>query len=200
MQVFFRSERCFRAKDWCKWVKMSPSTLFTCSCIVIQRISIQSITTKSCLSNEKLNTKSERPAATRNWTMPVLFYWAMKSGQLSPLTYLLHCYFCLITYYIEALHNLCAATAHLCIYGGPTSTNQLSYSPQLDLPEGTRPRFGHTVTAYSVCPGRTHTTTFGGCPVYAFNEDSEKKIAETTVMEFGELHFALYHVLAYFVL
>ena len=78
---------------------------------------------------------------------------------------------------------------------GPTSTSQLSYSPQLDLPEGTPQRFGHTVTAYSVCSGRIHTTTFGGCPVYAFNKDSEKKIAQTTVMEFGEL----YHVLADFV-
>ena len=68
----------------------------------------------------------------------------------------------------------------------PTFTSQLSYSPQLDLPEGTQLRFGHTVTAYSVCPGRVHTTTFGGCPVYAFNKDSEKKIAETTVMEFGK--------------
>ena len=81
------------------------------------------------------------------------------------------------------------------VIDGPTSTSQLSYSPQLDLPEGTPPRFGHTVTAYSVCPGRVHTTTFGGCPVYAFNKDSEKKIAQTTVMEFGEL----YHVLADFV-
>ena len=81
------------------------------------------------------------------------------------------------------------------VIDGPTSTSQLSYSPQLDLPEGTPPRFGHTVTAYSVCPSRIHTTTFGGCPVYAFNKDSEKKIAQTTVMEFGEL----YHVLADFV-
>ena len=72
------------------------------------------------------------------------------------------------------------------VINGPTSTCQLSYSPQLDLPEGTRPRFGHTVTAYSVCPGKVYTTTFGGCPVYVFKEDSENKIAETTVMEFSE--------------
>ena len=43
-----------------------------------------------------------------------------------------------------------------------------------------------TLSLPTVCPGRTHTTTSGGCPVYVFNVDSDKKMAETTVMEFGE--------------
>ena len=61
-------------------------------------------------------------------------------------------------------------------------------SPQLTLPEGTQPRWGHTLTACSVCPGRIHTTTFGGIPEGQVGkpDDAKVKLAETTVMEFGE--------------
>ena len=61
-------------------------------------------------------------------------------------------------------------------------------SPQLTLPEGTQPRWGHTLTACSVCPGRIHTTTFGGIPEGQIGkpDDAKQKLAETTVMEFGE--------------
>ena len=59
-------------------------------------------------------------------------------------------------------------------------------SPQLTLPEGTRPRFGHTLTACRMCPNRVNTTTFGGCPQYVLGGDAKQKLAETTVMEFGE--------------
>ena len=61
-------------------------------------------------------------------------------------------------------------------------------SLQLPLPEGTQPRFGHTVTSFQLDEETAHTTTFGGCP----EEDRKKsdddlpKLAETTVMEFGE--------------
>ena len=61
-------------------------------------------------------------------------------------------------------------------------------SPQLTLPEGTPPRWGHTLTACRMCPGRVHATTFGGCPDYVYGQpdDAQPKLAETTVMEFGE--------------
>ena len=61
-------------------------------------------------------------------------------------------------------------------------------SPQLTLPEGTQPRWGHTLTACSVCPGRVHATTFGGVPEGQVGKsaDAKQKLAETTVMEFGE--------------
>ena len=55
-------------------------------------------------------------------------------------------------------------------------------SSQLTLPEGTQARFGHTLMACKMCPGRVHATTLGGCPKYAHGQ----KLAETFVMEFGE--------------
>ena len=73
-------------------------------------------------------------------------------------------------------------------------------SPQLTLPEGIHPRCGHTLTACSVCLGRIHTTTFGGIPEgqWGKSNDAKAKLAETTVMEFGEwntLYITLYCVL-----
>ena len=73
-------------------------------------------------------------------------------------------------------------------------------SPQLTLPEGIQPRCGHTLTACSVCPDRIHTTTFGGIPEGQTGKpaDAKERLAETTVMEFGEwnmLYIALYCVL-----
>ena len=59
-------------------------------------------------------------------------------------------------------------------------------SPQLTLPEGTQARFGHTLTACRMCPGRVHATTFGKCPKYVRGDDAKQKLAETLVMEFGE--------------
>ena len=61
-------------------------------------------------------------------------------------------------------------------------------SSQLTLPEGAQARCGHTLTACRMCPGRVHATTFGGCPKHRFGQpdDDRPKIAETTVMEFGE--------------
>ena len=72
-------------------------------------------------------------------------------------------------------------------------------SPQLTLPEGTQSHFGHTLTACRVCPGQVHATTFGGSPKFEYHlgklDDAHLKLAETTVMEFGEYkapHIALY--------
>ena len=59
-------------------------------------------------------------------------------------------------------------------------------SSQLTLPEGTQARWGHTITACRMCPGRVHATTFGGCPKYLHGNDAQQKLAETLVMEFGE--------------
>ena len=63
-------------------------------------------------------------------------------------------------------------------------------SLQLTLPEGTWPRFGHTLTACRMCLGRIHVTEFGGSPKFEYHlgksDDAHLKLAETTVMEFGE--------------
>ena len=61
-------------------------------------------------------------------------------------------------------------------------------SLQLTLPEGTQPRWGHTVTSFQLDEDWVHATTFGGCPDYDSkrSEDDDPKLADTTVMEFGE--------------
>ena len=61
------------------------------------------------------------------------------------------------------------------------------HSLQLTLPEGTQPRYGHTVTSFPI-NDRVHATTFGGCPDFVTNrsDDDSPKLAETTVMEFGK--------------
>ena len=61
-------------------------------------------------------------------------------------------------------------------------------SPQLTLPEGTQPRWGHTLTSCMIRESRVHTTTFGGCPHYDLITpvDDLPKLADTAVMEFGE--------------
>ena len=62
-----------------------------------------------------------------------------------------------------------------------------SLSLQLTLPEGTQPRWAHTVTSFQLDEDRVHATTFGGCPEYdpKRSEDDDPKLADTTVMEFG---------------
>jgi len=61
-------------------------------------------------------------------------------------------------------------------------------SLQLTLPEGTRPRFGHSITSCCLRSGLIRTTTFGGSPKFEKGQqlDDQQKIAETMVMEFGE--------------
>ena len=67
-------------------------------------------------------------------------------------------------------------------------------SLQLTLPEGTQPRCGHTVTSFRPDEETVHTTTFGGCPEYdpKRSYDDDPKLADTTVMEFGEWYSAVY--------
>ena len=66
--------------------------------------------------------------------------------------------------------------------------NQSLPSPQLTLPEGVLPRMFHTVTAFSLGPGRAQVIMFGGCPKWerGKSDDALPKLAETTVLEFGE--------------
>ena len=62
-------------------------------------------------------------------------------------------------------------------------------SLQLTLPEGTQPRYGHTVTSFRISEDIAHATTFGGCPADfdpSGSYDDDPKLADTTVMEFGE--------------
>ena len=64
-------------------------------------------------------------------------------------------------------------------------SNQL---PQLTFPKGAQPRIWHTVTALSLGPGRTQVIMFGGCPKWEWGktDNVQQKLAETTVLEFGE--------------
>ena len=61
-------------------------------------------------------------------------------------------------------------------------------SPQLTLPEDTQPRQGHTLTSCRMGESRIHATTFGGSPSYDLKGTwvTDPKLAETTVLEFGE--------------
>ena len=69
-------------------------------------------------------------------------------------------------------------------------------SLQLTLPEGTQPRYGHTVTSFQLDEDRVHATTFGGCPDFVMKRslDDSPKLADTIVMEFGEWNSALYRM------
>ena len=60
---------------------------------------------------------------------------------------------------------------------------------QLTVLEGTQPRHGHTVTSFPISEDKVHATTFGGCPAdldSSGSDDDLPKLADTTVMEFGE--------------
>ena len=61
-------------------------------------------------------------------------------------------------------------------------------SRQLTLPKGAQARVWHRVTAFSLAPGQTQVIMFGGCPKYEGGRsgDAMPKLAETTVLEFGE--------------
>ena len=66
--------------------------------------------------------------------------------------------------------------------------HQLHISPQLTLPGDAQPRIWHTATALSLGPGRTRVTMFGGSPKFekGKTDDTQQKVAKTTVLEFGE--------------
>lgn len=64
---------------------------------------------------------------------------------------------------------------------------------QLNILEDIQPRMLHTATAFSLCPGHTQVTKFGGCPMWEKRKSTEDqpKIATTTVLEFGEYNACL---------
>jgi len=79
----------------------------------------------------------------------------------------------------------------------PTMIHELSnhfvISLQLYPLEGAQPRMGHTVTSFSLQPGRAQVNMFGGCLKWDERKSlsSQSKLTETTVLEFGELHLQL---------
>ena len=100
-----------------------------------------------------------------------------------------------ISDHVLDLHN-CTIVFSLCILNLHPPVSCLP-SPQLTLPEGTQPRWGHTLTAFKMGKGRVHATTFGGGSKW----DSERrdrdipKLADTTVLEFGEQNtYHTYHI------
>jgi len=82
--------------------------------------------------------------------------------------------------YMVYSRSLCFLNAHPAVSCLP--------SPQLTLPEGTQPRYGHTLTSCRMGESRVHATTFGGCPHYDPDRsyDDDPKLADTMVLEFGE--------------
>ena len=72
-------------------------------------------------------------------------------------------------------------------------------SPQLTLPEGTQPRWGHALTSCRMGESRVHATTFGGGSMFyeGIKASDIPKLADTTVLEFGEhntFHCTIYWV------
>ena len=59
---------------------------------------------------------------------------------------------------------------------------------QLTLPEGAQPRMHHTATALSLERGKMQVTMFGGCTTWkkGISHNAQQKLANTTVLEFGE--------------
>ena len=80
-------------------------------------------------------------------------------------------------------------SAHLYSVYSLCFTSQLSsLFSQLTLPEGTQPRYGHTLTSCRMGESRVHMTTFGGCPPHDPNTsvEDDPKLADTMVLEFGQ--------------
>ena len=79
------------------------------------------------------------------------------------------------------------------------SINSTPYiSPQLTLPGDAQSRVWHTATDLRLGPGRTRVTMFGGCPKFESGktDDTQQKLAKTTVLEFGEqnAYMTLYQI------
>ena len=60
---------------------------------------------------------------------------------------------------------------------------------QVTLPDGILPRWAHSITAITLCPGLVEVIVFGGTTddqVDGKPGSSYSKIAETTIITFGE--------------
>jgi len=57
----------------------------------------------------------------------------------------------------------------------------------------------HTATAISLGPGRTQVTMFGGCPKWEDGKslDAQQKLAQTTVLGFGEQNAHMHDISAF---
>ena len=50
-----------------------------------------------------------------------------------------------------------------------------------------KPRYGHSLTAFVLSPKLTYVTEFGGSSdLWAGSDDKQPKIADTTLLQFGE--------------
>ena len=60
--------------------------------------------------------------------------------------------------------------------------------PQIPLPDDVQPRAYHTITAFSLGPGLTKATMFGGCPDWVAGKTNDQlpKLSETTVLQLGK--------------
>ena len=61
-------------------------------------------------------------------------------------------------------------------------------SMQVTLPDGTPPRWAHSATAISLCPGLEEVNLFGGSHDHDANQPIKvrPRISETTILTFGE--------------
>ena len=51
-----------------------------------------------------------------------------------------------------------------------------------------KPRYGHSLTAFSLGPGLTEVTVFGGTPEpWVGSDEKQPKLADTTLLQFSEL-------------
>ena len=102
-----------------------------------------------------------------------------------------HCWYWLVCWY----QNFASVQMIMFCHRVHKVSNQL---PQLTFPKGAQPRMWHTVTALSLGPVRTQVTMFGGCPKWerGKTDDAQQKVAETTVLDFGEQN--IYAVLTFF--
>lgn len=61
-----------------------------------------------------------------------------------------------------------------------------------------QPRRGHTTTAFSLSPGLTEVTMFGGSPELSSGKDvTQPKLAETTILQFSEYSRNVEHLYMY---
>ena len=71
---------------------------------------------------------------------------------------------------------------------------------QVTLPDGSPPRWSHSTTAITLCPGLVEVIVFGGTTedwVVSKPQSSYSRIAETTIITFGELASSNYNTLVY---
>jgi hypothetical protein len=79
----------------------------------------------------------------------------------------------------------CSVCMHALLATFPITQFAILPVPQVQS-LSTQPRFNHSATAISLCPGLVEVITFGGCPEWPRNNVDLPQIAKTTVLRFGE--------------